>query len=356
MTDTLPPDPELKFAIDLARLADQTRCHNVVLLDLRQKSPVTKFFLLATGTSDRQRRTVGDELIAHGKLNGFPAWRSNGYETAKWIVVDFIDVVAHVFEEASRNFYDLEMLWGDCPRVTWQLPQPATVAASLASSPAAKAMPEMTQSLEKIMATNSQADADRSLDSDGQGSKTDEPQVEEFIDEELFVAQVTDHGELVETTTLEILAVRTPPSRAAISNKKKGVAAAKPAVKIAGKAAKAKAKAKPSPSAIAKAKVALGPARRAKPTVANIAAAKAATSRAAKARKSAKTQSAKPAVTRVKAARPGVKKAPAKKTVVKKIAPRKPVAKKNLTKPAKGKSRSAATKQIKKPAVKTKKR
>lgn len=348
MTDTLPPDPELKFAIDLARLADQTRCHNVVLLDLRQKSPVTKFFLLATGTSDRQRRTVGDELIAHGKLNGFPAWRSNGYETAKWIVVDFIDVVAHVFEEASRNFYDLEMLWGDCPRVTWQLPQPETVAASSAS---AKALPEMTQDLE-----NTVADADRRLDSDGQGGKTDEPQVEEFIDEELFVSQVTDHGELVETTTLEILAVRTPSSRAAISRKKRGVAAAKPAVKIAGKPAKAKAKAKTKPSAIAKAKVARGPARRAKPTVAKIAASKAATSKAAKARKSSKAQAAKPAVTRVKAARPGAKKAPAKKTIVKKIASHKPAAKKNLTKSATGKSRSAATKQIKKPAVKTKKR
>ena len=120
MTDTQSQDPALKFAIDLARLADQTRCHNVVLLDVREKSPVTKYFLIATGTSDRQRRTVSDELIALGKNSGFPAWRSNGYETAKWIVVDFVDVVAHIFEEVSRSFYDLEMLWGDCPRIQCQ--------------------------------------------------------------------------------------------------------------------------------------------------------------------------------------------------------------------------------------------
>ncbi len=351
MTDTLPPDPELKFAIDLARLADQTRCHNVVLLDLRQKSPVTKFFLLATGTSDRQRRTVGDELIAHGKLNGFPAWRSNGYETAKWIVVDFIEVVAHIFEEASRNFYDLEMLWGDCPRVTWQLPQSEMAAASAATSAVAKP-PEITQEPENIMAAPALAEADINLDSDQPGDKTDEPQVEEFIDEELFVAQVTDDGEVVEATDVEILAVSTPVSRAAIPRKRRKAAVAKPAVKTAGKAAKTKLKTK----AVAKAKLAPGLARRAKSTAVKIAKAKAGTVKVAKAKKSSNAPTAKPAVTRVKAARPEAKKAAAKKTIAKKGTPGKPAAKKNLAKPAAEKSRGAGAKQIKKPAVKTKKR
>ena len=349
MTDTLPPDPELKFAIDLARLADQTRCHNVVLLDLRQKSPVTKFFLLATGTSDRQRRTVGDELIAHGKLNGFPAWRSNGYETAKWIVVDFIDVVAHIFEEASRNFYDLEMLWGDCPRVAWQLPQPDMAAVSAATSTVAKPS-EITQEPENIMAAPALADSDTNLDSDKPGHKTDEPQVEEFIDEELFVAQSTDDGEAVEATAVEILAVSTPVSRAAIPRKRRESAVAKPAVKTAGKSAKTKTK------AVAKAKLAAGLARRAKPTVVKIAKAKAGTASVAKAKKLSKAQKNKSAVARDKAARPGAKKAAAKKTIAKKIAPGKPAAEKKLAKPAAGKSRGAGAKQIKKPAVKTKKR
>ncbi len=349
MTDTPPTDAELKFAIDLARLADQTRCHNVVLLDLRQKSPVTKFFLLATGTSDRQRRTVGDELIAHGKLNGFPAWRSNGYETAKWIVVDFIDVVAHIFEEASRNFYDLEMLWGDCPRVTWQLPQPETAAASPASSAAAAPPLDMTQELESIMAAQALTDADRGLDSDGQGDNADAPQVEEFIDDELFVAQVGDDGGVVETTAVEIIAISTPVSRAASSKKKREAMAAKPAAKIAGRTAKA---AKAKPKASARAKVTTSAARRAKAPAAKV---KTATSGAAKAKKSSKAPTAKPALTRVKAARPGSKKAPTKKTIAKKIAGHKPAAKK-LAKPAAGKSRGVAPKQIKKPAVKTKKR
>ena len=337
MTDTLPQEPDLKFAIDLARLADQTRCHNVVLLDLRRKSPVTKYFLIATGTSDRQRRTVGDELIAHGKLNGFPAWRSNGYETAKWIVVDFVDVVAHVFEEASRNFYDLEMLWGDCPRVPWQLPQPETAAPSAASEP----LPEITRELEGIMPAPARSDADVGLDSEAPAGQTDEPQVEEFVDEEILVAQVTDNREPVKTTAVEILAVHAAPSRAATPGKKPKAAAVKPAAKIAGKAAKA-ARAK----AAAQAKMTTNPARRAKPPAVKIAGAKAAAGRPTKAGKLFKSR----------AARPGARKTAAKKTIAKKITSPRSAAKKTRPRRAAGKRRSTVAEPLKKPAVKTKKR
>ena len=357
MTDTLPQDPELKFAIDLARLADQTRCHNVVLLDLRRKSPVTKYFLIATGTSDRQRRTVGDELIAHGKLNGFPAWRSNGYETAKWIVVDFVDVVAHVFEEGSRNFYDLEMLWGDCPRVAWQLPQPETAAPSSAPSAASEPLPEITQELEGIMAAPARSDSDVGLDSDVQVGKTGEPQVEEFVDEEILVTRVTDNREPEKTTAVEILAVHAAPSRTATLRKKPKAVAVKPAAKIAGKAAKAaKTKVQVKARTAAPAKMTTSPARRAMPPAVKIARAQAAAGRPTKARKLVKPRAAKPAVKRVKAARPGAKKTAAKKTIAKKISGHQPAAKKTLSRPAAEKRRRTAAKPLKKPAAKTKKR
>ncbi len=115
-------DTALDAAIALARLASETRCSNVVLLDVRQRSPVTKFFLIATGTSARQMRTVVDELCRAGELLGFKPWRTSGYETAKWILVDFVDVVAHIFDESSRQYYDLELLWGDSPRIQWRDP------------------------------------------------------------------------------------------------------------------------------------------------------------------------------------------------------------------------------------------
>ena len=109
-----------RFALAAADWAYNTRCERVVLLDLRGRSPVTEFFLIATGTSARQMRTVADELGELGKREGFSAWQTSGYDSARWIVIDFVHVVAHVFDPESRDFYDLELLWGDCPRIDWR--------------------------------------------------------------------------------------------------------------------------------------------------------------------------------------------------------------------------------------------
>lgn len=109
-----------KFALAAAELAANTRCDEVVVLDLRGKSPVTEYFVIATGTSPRQMRTAIDEVRDLGKKTGFTAWRQDGYESAKWIVLDCVNVVIHVFDVESRDFYDLELLWGDSPRVDWR--------------------------------------------------------------------------------------------------------------------------------------------------------------------------------------------------------------------------------------------
>src|SRR4051794_37368483 len=109
-----------KFAIAAAELASNTRCENVVIFDLRGRSPVTEFFVIATGTSPRQMRTVVDEIHDLGKKMNFAAWQTNGYESAKWIVQDCVNVVIHVFDADSRDFYDLDLLWGDSPRIDWR--------------------------------------------------------------------------------------------------------------------------------------------------------------------------------------------------------------------------------------------
>jgi ribosome-associated protein len=112
--------PALAFALAAAELAANTRCENVVLLDLRGRSPVTEFFVLATGTSPRQMRTVVEEIRDLGKKMNFAAWQTSGLETGRWILIDCVSVVCHVFDEESRDFYDLELLWGDCPRIDWR--------------------------------------------------------------------------------------------------------------------------------------------------------------------------------------------------------------------------------------------
>ena len=116
-----------QFAIEAARLAANTRCHNVVLLDVRGISPVTDYMILATGTSPRQMRTVCLDLEEWAGERGVRAFNSDGKESESWMLIDFVDVVVHVFNQESRSFYDLDSLWGDAKRIEWN-DQPAAPA------------------------------------------------------------------------------------------------------------------------------------------------------------------------------------------------------------------------------------
>lgn len=83
-------------------------------------SPVTDFYVIATGTSARQMRTVCDEIGELAAKTSFKSFHRSGYEGETWIAVDFIDVVLHVFSPTARSYYDLENLWGDARRIDWQ--------------------------------------------------------------------------------------------------------------------------------------------------------------------------------------------------------------------------------------------
>lgn len=111
-----------QFAINAARLAANTRCHNVVVLEVSGISPVTDFLVLATGTSPRQMQTVCDEVEEMGQSQTPPnrAFSRQEDGSAAWSCIDFIDVVVHVFNQDSRSYYDLDGLWGDAKRVEWR--------------------------------------------------------------------------------------------------------------------------------------------------------------------------------------------------------------------------------------------
>jgi ribosome-associated protein len=113
-------DPIRELAVAAARLAHDSNCEDIQVLDLRGRSPVTDYFIIATGTSGRQLRSVADDLAAYGKAAGTKAWHIEGQETAQWILLDFVDFVVHLFDEETRHYYDLELMWGDSPRVRWQ--------------------------------------------------------------------------------------------------------------------------------------------------------------------------------------------------------------------------------------------
>ncbi|MDD5011492.1 MAG: ribosome silencing factor [Phycisphaerae bacterium] len=106
-----------KFALESAKIALERHCTDVVVLDLKGKSPATDYFLIATGTSDRQTRTVADEITEYGKKHNFRIFGRAGYEQGKWVLLDFVDVVVHLFDEEFRQYYDLELLWGDAKKL-----------------------------------------------------------------------------------------------------------------------------------------------------------------------------------------------------------------------------------------------
>jgi ribosome-associated protein len=105
------------FALAAGKVAAERHCSDIVVLDLRGKSPATDYFVIATGTSDRQMRTVADEICEAAREQGLQRFGRAGYEQARWILLDYVDVVIHIFDSEYRDYYDLELLWGDADRL-----------------------------------------------------------------------------------------------------------------------------------------------------------------------------------------------------------------------------------------------
>jgi len=121
-----------KFAIEAARTLHDDKCEQVIVLDLRGKSQMTEYFVVATGTSERQMKSSGEHVATLGKSMEMPAPRSNLNDSSStWYIIDCVDVVTHVFDSEQRSFYDLEMLWGDAKCVDWSRPGDAPAPGSL---------------------------------------------------------------------------------------------------------------------------------------------------------------------------------------------------------------------------------
>ena len=108
-----------QFAIELACIAHDNKAEDVVALDVRGVSPVTDFIVIGTGTSERQMRAVVDLAIEYGAKVGEKPYGVSGYQAGTWILIDFVDTVFHIFAGPHRSYYDLELLWGDAPRLDW---------------------------------------------------------------------------------------------------------------------------------------------------------------------------------------------------------------------------------------------
>jgi ribosome-associated protein len=115
----------LALAQRAAQIALDTKAQDVVLLDLRGVSDMTDFFIIASGTSDTHARAIGEHVVEGMKKEGSPAHHVEGLERGRWVLLDFVDFVVHVFHPTLRNFYQLERLWADAEQVPLESGQAA---------------------------------------------------------------------------------------------------------------------------------------------------------------------------------------------------------------------------------------
>jgi ribosome-associated protein len=103
-----------------ARVAVDNKARDVTVLDMRGITPLYDFFVLCTGNSRRQIHTISEEIDAHLQAEGDERLAIEGYEASKWVVQDYGDFMVHVFDGPTREYYALEDLWADAPRVDWE--------------------------------------------------------------------------------------------------------------------------------------------------------------------------------------------------------------------------------------------
>lgn len=105
-----------------ARAAADKKASDVVVLEVRDLIVITDYFVIASGATERQVRTIVDSVEKALAEKGFKPLRREGMEQGRWALLDFVDIVVHVFTSEERDYYELERLWKDAPRLRWEEP------------------------------------------------------------------------------------------------------------------------------------------------------------------------------------------------------------------------------------------
>ncbi len=109
-----------EIAILCARIADSKKAEDILVFDVRKLTFITDFLVICSGFNKRQLQSIANDVDL--KLHSYSINNRigiEGYAEAQWILIDYGDVVVHLFDKNMRNFYDLELLWGDAPKLKW---------------------------------------------------------------------------------------------------------------------------------------------------------------------------------------------------------------------------------------------
>lgn len=100
-----------------ADVADSKRGNDIIALDMQGLSSVADYYLICDASNERQVQTIARDIKDEAEKEGVFVKRLEGYDKARWVLIDLGDVVCHVFHKEERNYYNLERLWGDAPLI-----------------------------------------------------------------------------------------------------------------------------------------------------------------------------------------------------------------------------------------------
>jgi ribosome-associated protein len=117
-----PPDAEesRQAAVAAARAAAAKQAEHITILDVHGLIVITDYFVICSGATERQVRTIVEEIEKALRDLGRKPVRREGESERRWVLLDYVDLVVHVFTEQEREYYGLERLWGDAPRSAWE--------------------------------------------------------------------------------------------------------------------------------------------------------------------------------------------------------------------------------------------
>lgn len=103
------------FALKITDLIFNKKGHDVLILDLRKLASFADYFIICSADSDTQVKAIADEVDKSLKDEGIRCWHKEGLNALSWVLLDYVDVVVHIFKKEAREFYNIEKLWGDAP-------------------------------------------------------------------------------------------------------------------------------------------------------------------------------------------------------------------------------------------------
>ncbi|MBD7935779.1 MULTISPECIES: ribosome silencing factor [Cytobacillus] len=104
---------EKQLLTTVVKAVDSKRAEDIVALNMKGISLIADYFVICHGNSDKQVQAIAKEVKDKAEENGYEVKRMEGFEEARWVLVDLGDIVAHVFHRDERSYYNLERLWGD---------------------------------------------------------------------------------------------------------------------------------------------------------------------------------------------------------------------------------------------------